>query len=102
MPWLKAHRLALILQSQSLSSTTTANSGKVAEVTGTFEKVDKYGRNKEMAYQLELRYGRLTTEWAVVGTTQAKAAGQATGAMRRCTFLTRSKWLISSPSLTIR
>ena len=53
--------------------------GKVAEVTGTFEKVDKYGRDSEMAYQLELRYGELANdqEWAVVGTTQA-GAGQAT------------------------
>ena len=48
--------------------------GKVAEVTGTIEKVDKYGRNSEMAYQLELRYGELANdqEWAVVGTTQRR------------------------------
>lgn len=54
--------------------------GKVAEVTGTLEKVDKYGRNSEMAYQLELRYGELANdqEWAVVGTTQTAVAGQAT------------------------
>ena len=53
---------------------------KQAEVTGTLEKVDKYGRNSEMAYQLELRYGELANdqEWAVVGTTQAAVPGQAT------------------------
>ena len=52
---------------------------KVAEVTGTLEKVDKYGRDSEMAYQLELRYGELANdqEWAVVGTQQAKDAGSA-------------------------
>ena len=54
--------------------------GKVAEVTGTLEKVDKYGRNSEMAYQLELRYGELANdqEYAAVGTQQTKVAGQAT------------------------
>ena len=36
--------------------------GKVAEVTGTLEKVDKYGRDSEMAYQLELRYGELAND----------------------------------------
>ena len=54
--------------------------GKVAEVTGTLEVVDKYGRDSEMAYQLELRYGELANdqEWAVVGTQQAQVDGQAT------------------------
>ena len=54
--------------------------GKVAEVTGTLEKVDKYGRDSEMAYQLELRYGELANdqEWAVVGTQQTQVDGQAT------------------------
>ena len=54
--------------------------GKVAEVTGTLEKVDKYGRDSEMAYQLELRYGELANdqEWAVVGTQQTQVLGQAT------------------------
>jgi len=28
---------------------------KTAEITGTLEEVDKYGRDSEMAYQLELR-----------------------------------------------
>lgn len=36
--------------------------GKVAEVTGTLEAVDKYGRDSEMAYQLELRYGELAND----------------------------------------
>ena len=42
---------------------------KVAEVTGTLEVVDKYGRDSEMAYQLELRYGELANdeESAVAG-----------------------------------
>ena len=53
--------------------------GKVAEVTGTLEKVDKYGRDSEMAYQLELRYGELANdqEFAVVGMQQTKNAGAA-------------------------
>ena len=42
---------------------------KVAEITGTMEVVDKYGRDSEMAYQLELRYGELANdeESAAVG-----------------------------------
>lgn len=32
---------------------------KRAEITGTLEEVEKYGRDSEMAYQLELRYGQL-------------------------------------------
>jgi hypothetical protein len=54
--------------------------GKVAEITGTLEVVDKYGRDSEMAYQLELRYGELANdqEWAVVGTQQTQVDGQAT------------------------
>lgn len=41
----------------------------VAEVTGTLETVDKYGRDSEMAYQLELRYGKIANdeEMAIVG-----------------------------------
>ena len=54
---------------------------KVAEVTGTLEKVDKYGRNSEMAYQLELRYGELANdqEYAVVGVQTAKTAEEVEG-----------------------
>jgi hypothetical protein len=42
---------------------------KVAEITGTQEDINKYGRDSEMAYQLELRYGELANdeETAVVG-----------------------------------
>ena len=60
---------------------------KAAEITGTLETVDKYGRDSEMAYQLELRYGELANdeELAVVGapggTRQTAVAG--TGAVAR-------------------
>jgi hypothetical protein len=62
---------------------------KVAEVTGTLEKVDKYGRNSEMAYQLELRYGELANdqEYAVVGLQQAKTAGSASAARKMASFV---------------
>jgi hypothetical protein len=42
---------------------------KIAEITGTLEEVKKYGRDSEMAYQLELRYGELANdeESAVAG-----------------------------------
>ena len=33
--------------------------GKVANVSGTLEEVDKYGRDSELSYQLELRYAEL-------------------------------------------
>lgn len=62
---------------------------KVAEVTGTLEKVDKYGRDSEMAYQLELRYGELANdqEYAVVGVQTAKSAGSATAARKMASFV---------------
>ena len=43
--------------------------GKVARIAGTLEEVDKYGRDSEMAYQLELRYGELANdeEIAIIG-----------------------------------
>jgi hypothetical protein len=43
--------------------------GKVARISGTLEEVDKYGRDSEMAYQLELRYGELANdeELAIIG-----------------------------------
>jgi hypothetical protein len=59
---------------------------EVAEVTGTLEVVDKYGRDSEMAYQLELRYGKLANdeELAIVGapggTRQSGAAGNSSTA----------------------
>lgn len=59
---------------------------KAAEITGTLEEVDKYGRDSEMAYQLELRYAELANdeEFAVVGsdsgTRQTAVAGNASTA----------------------
>lgn len=42
---------------------------EVAEITGTLEVVDKYGRDSEMAYQLEKRYASLAKdeEGAIAG-----------------------------------
>ena len=54
---------------------------EVAEITGTLEDVEKYGRDSEMAYQLELRYGDLANdeELAIAGrfngAFQVKAVG---------------------------
>lgn len=50
---------------------------KVAEIAGTLEAVDKYGRDSEMAFQLERIYGELANdeEFAVVGSQQTGAAG---------------------------
>jgi hypothetical protein len=54
---------------------------KVARISGTVEEVDKYGRDSEMAYQLELRYGELANdeELAIIGapgnTRQTSTAG---------------------------
>lgn len=59
---------------------------EVAEVTGTLEVVDKYGRDSEMAYQLEKRYGKLANdeELAIIGapggTRQTGSAGTASAA----------------------
>lgn len=59
---------------------------KRAEITGTLEEVDKYGRDSEMAYQLELRYGELANdeELAIVGapggTRQSAVAGDSSTA----------------------
>lgn len=51
---------------------------KTASVTGTLEEVDKYGRDSEMAYQLELRYGELANdeELATVGNPLGTGAQQ--------------------------
>jgi len=42
---------------------------KVAKITNTMEAVDKYGRDSEMAYQLEMRYAELSKdiELAIMG-----------------------------------
>lgn len=65
---------------------------ETARVTGSLEEVDKYGRDSEMAYQLEMKYGELANdeEFSIMGTTggtgsttyadgvpQPKAAGAA-------------------------
>ncbi len=52
-----------------LLSNNTQIMDKVARVSGTLEEVDKYGRDSEMAYQLELRYGELANdeELAIIG-----------------------------------
>ena len=61
---------------------------KRAEISGTLEEVEKYGRDSEMAYQLELRYGELANdeELAVVGapggTRQTATAGNASTARK--------------------
>ncbi len=65
---------------------------KAAEITGTLEEVDKYGRDSEMAYQLELRYGELANdeELAIIGapggTRQVAVAGS-TGVAREMASL---------------
>lgn len=65
---------------------------KVAEITGTLEVVDKYGRDSEMAYQLELRYGELANdeEMAIIGapggTRQTAVAGDAATAREFASF----------------
>jgi hypothetical protein len=59
---------------------------KAAEISGTLEEVDKYGRDSEMAYQLELRYGELANdeELAIIGapggTRQVAVAGNSSTA----------------------
>lgn len=55
---------------------------KVAEIAGTLEAVDKYGRDSEMAFQLERIYGELANdeEFAVVGSQQTGAAGDSSTA----------------------
>lgn len=65
---------------------------KTAHITGTLEEVDKYGRDSEMAYQLELRYGELANdeELAIVGkpggTRQIAIAGDAVTAREMASF----------------
>lgn len=54
---------------------------KVAEIAGTLEAVDKYGRDSEMAFQLERIYGEMANDEELAvngapgGTRQAGAAG---------------------------
>lgn len=62
---------------------------KVAEIAGTLEAVDKYGRDSEMAFQLERIYGELANdeEFAVVGAQQAGAAGDSSTAREMKSFV---------------
>jgi hypothetical protein len=62
---------------------------KVAEIAGTLEAVDKYGRDSEMAFQLERIYGELANdeEFAVVGAQQAGAAGDSSTARELKSFV---------------
>ena len=65
---------------------------KAAEISGTLEEVDKYGRDSEMAYQLELRYGELANdeELAIMGapggTRQIAVAGDSNTAREMASF----------------
>ena len=66
---------------------------KGAEIAGTLEEVDKYGRDSEMAYQLEKKYAELANdeELAVVGapggTRQTKVAGASAATAREMASL---------------
>lgn len=81
---------------------------KVAEITGTMEVVDKYGRDSEMAYQLELRYGELANdeELAIVGapggTRQIAVAGDSSTAREMASIYSQvdSGNIISASGLT--
>jgi hypothetical protein len=63
---------------------TTQILSKTAQVTGSNEAVDKYGRDKEMAYQLRKRSAELKRdlEHALVGTAQTKVTGDNNTARR--------------------
>lgn len=76
-------------QSASVSelSNYTQIMSKVARISGSLEEVDKYGRDSEMAYQLELRYGELANdeELAIIGApggTRQVAVGGGVGTAR--------------------
>ncbi len=68
---------------------------KSAEISGTLENVEKYGRDSEMAYQLELRYGELANdeEMATVGapggTRQTADAGSSVAARKMASLQTQ-------------
>ena len=68
---------------------------KAAEITGTLETVEKHGRDSEMAYQLELRYGELANdeEMATVGapggTRQTATAGSSVAARKMASLQTQ-------------
>jgi len=75
---------------------------KVAEIAGTLEAVDKYGRDSEMAFQLERIYGELANdeEFAVVGSQQAGAAGTTAVAREMISFLPQLDASVKKASVT--
>lgn len=75
---------------------------KVAEIAGTLEAVDKYGRDSEMAFQLERIYGELANdeEYAVVGSQQAGTAGNTSTAREMTSFLPQLDATVKKASVT--
>ena len=75
---------------------------KVAEIAGTLEAVDKYGRDSEMAFQLERIYGELANdeEFAVVGSQQAGTAGTTAVAREMTSFLPQLDASVKKASVT--
>lgn len=75
---------------------------KVAEIAGTLEAVDKYGRDSEMAFQLERIYGELANdeEFAVVGSQQAGNAGTTSVAREMTSFLPQLDASVKKASTT--
>lgn len=75
---------------------------KVAEIAGTLEAVDKYGRDSEMAFQLERIYGELANdeEFAVVGSQQAGTAGTTAVAREMTSFLPQLDATVKKASVT--
>lgn len=75
---------------------------KVAEIAGTLESVDKYGRDSEMAFQLERIYGELANdeEFAVVGSQQAGNAGTTSVAREMTSFLPQLDASVKKASIT--
>ena len=78
---------------------------KAAEISGTLEIVDKYGRDSEMAYQLELRYGELANdeELAIVGapggTRQIAVAGDSTTAREMASLFVQLDAAVTSDAV---
>jgi hypothetical protein len=73
---------------------------KVAEIAGTLEAVDKYGRDSEMAFQLERIYGELANdeEFAVVGSQQAGTAGTTSVARELTSFVPQLNAAVTTAS----
>ena len=68
---------------------------KVAKITNTMEVVDKYGRDSEMAYQLEMRYAELSKDIELAisgqpgGAFQTATAGNASTARQMAALQTQ-------------